>query len=91
MSKEKVPDLLDIWEDLMVHAAFRYCLGRATYIVPVCVDWLLRLWIHLHKNTQQQIRQEVQAALDNKKAGWDMDEECWIKLLQNTEEQDHGK
>ena len=30
--------------DLMVTAAVRYCLGRSSYIVGDCVDWLVANW-----------------------------------------------
>ena len=35
------------WKDLMVIAAFRYCLGRMTYISGVCADWLADKWPEL--------------------------------------------
>ncbi len=70
----------------MVTAAFRYCLGRTTYIVPACVDWLLNLWKHLSPTTQKLIRKEIREAIARKAAGWDMDEEQWTRLLNITEE-----
>ena len=37
--------------ELMVLAAFRYCLGRQTYIVNACADWLIDVWpILTHQN-----------------------------------------
>ena len=30
--------------DMMVICAFRYCLGRRTYVVSECVAWLIRVW-----------------------------------------------
>lgn len=32
------------YEDIMVLAAFRYCVGRRSYIVYECVSWMLINW-----------------------------------------------
>jgi hypothetical protein len=48
-------------DDLMAIAAFRYCLGRMTYIVGDCADWLIEQWPNIGEKTQQIIRRELDA------------------------------
>lgn len=45
--------------DLMVIAAFRYCLGRQTYIVSACVDWLMDIWRDVTENARGVIRRDL--------------------------------
>ena len=79
------------WEDLMVIAAFRYCLGRMTYIVGVCADWLVDKWPELPPHSRALIRTELERAFvqddedratgDSFKAlGWDCDRAEWEKV-----------
>lgn len=49
-------------DDLMVIAAFRYCLGRQSYIVSDCADWLISNWHTFSKNTTLVIRNEIEDA-----------------------------
>jgi hypothetical protein len=46
--------------DLMVIAAFRYCLGRRTYIVGACVDWLVEVWPLLDEDTKALIKRDLE-------------------------------
>ena len=79
------------WEDLMVIAAFRYCLGRMTYISGVCADWLVEKWPELPPKAQAIIRRELEAAFAQddedratgaslKALGWDCDRAAWEKV-----------
>jgi len=47
---------------LMVIAAFRYCLGRQTYIVSACADWLVEQWDNFDFTTKSVIRRELEEA-----------------------------
>ena len=31
------------WNEIMVISAFRYCVGRQTYVVQACADWLISI------------------------------------------------
>ena len=79
------------WEDLMVIAAFRYCLGRLTYISGVCADWLVDKWSELPPHSRALIRTELDRAFerddearergdDYKPLGWDCDRAAWEKV-----------
>lgn len=76
---------------LMVVAAVRYCLGRRTYIVADCADWIIPLWPSLPKQVQSVIERdvEVQFARDDiarvdgwehKPLGMDMDRREWERV-----------
>lgn len=52
-------------EELMNVAAFRYCLGRRSYIVGACIDWLKRYWKNFSKNIQSVILRDLIEALQD--------------------------
>ncbi|MFA5445181.1 MAG: hypothetical protein WC262_09460 [Bacteroidales bacterium] len=57
-------DIKNPWGDqeVMVIAAFRYCLGRQTYIVSDCCDWLIEQWPRFGERTRELIQKELEAA-----------------------------
>ena len=46
--------------DLMAIAAVRYCLGRSTYIVSDCVDWLHQQWPHFAQRARDIIKRDIE-------------------------------
>ena len=79
-------------DEMMVLAAFSYCLGRQTYIVSDCVEWLIANWENFSENTRWLIRRDLEAAfeLDHEERlmrggrcrylGSDMDKAEWEKV-----------
>lgn len=65
----------------MAFYAFRYCLGRRTYAVSDCVEWLNRNWNLFTSVEQIRIQNEIREAIDRKQAGAEFDIEEWRKLL----------
>ena len=49
-------------DDLMAVAAFRYSLGRMTYIVSDCADWLIEQWPNIAENARKVIQRELEEA-----------------------------
>ena len=47
-------------QEVMVIAAFRYCLGRMTYIVKDCCDWLIEQWPEFSQRTKELIQKELE-------------------------------
>jgi hypothetical protein len=47
---------------LMAVAAVRYCLGRSSYIVGDCADWLIEVWPELTEGTRACIRRDIEQA-----------------------------
>jgi len=78
--------------DFVVLSAFRYALGRSTYIVQDTVIWLMENWYDIPEGTQAIIWKELSEAFqaDNGRIrdgikhsplGMDMDRMEWAKLL----------
>ncbi len=71
------------FKNLMMIAAFRYCLGRKTYIVSACVDWLLQYWNEIDDQTKKLILEEIEEAIEKGCAGDRCDIDCWERVLEN--------
>jgi len=66
---------------IMVTAAHRYCLGRRTYIVSICVDWLKSNWEKIEPETKKRIVSETHEAIDKECAGDACDVDAWKTLI----------
>lgn len=75
----------------MATAAVRYCLGRSTYIVEYCCDWLREAWPTLSESTRTAIACDIEGAFakdDTCRAegrallplGMDMDRAAWERV-----------
>lgn len=62
---------------LMVIAAHRYCLGRQSYIVGACIEWLRAWWSCFDENTKNVIIRDTIGALQDDAAGSDYDAADW--------------
>jgi len=69
------------FHNLMVLAAFRYCLGRTSYIVGCCVDWLIKYWPEIDENTRKIILDETKRAIEKGDAGDRCDVTDWKRLV----------
>ena len=78
-------------DHLMVIAATRYCLGRMTYIVSDCADWLIKIWPLLSPSTQRIVRADIEEAFSRddadreagrtyKALGHDCDRHQWARV-----------
>ncbi len=56
--------------DMMAVCAVEYCLGRKTYVVGECVEWLHAIWKELHPAAQAAIARTVESAYDKHERGW---------------------
>lgn len=58
-----------MWDDKigeeMVICAFRYCLGRRTYVVRDCAMWLMAGWDDLSERTRVLIDRELVDAINH--------------------------
>lgn len=79
------------FNDFMVIAGFRYALGRRTYAVGICADWLIEQWPNLKEDTRAVIKRELEeefarddAARDHKNEylplGADCDRAEWERV-----------
>lgn len=65
----------------LIFCAFRYCLGRKTYVVSDMVECLIEDWCELDKSMQVKIKLEIKSAILIDRAGMDMDIKEWEKIL----------
>lgn len=71
-------------DQLMVMAAHRYSLGRRSYIVGSCIEFLDQVWGQLTVNTQEVILRDTLEALkhsDRGDAGGAMDVRAWQQFV----------
>lgn len=99
-----VLDAMAAHDHLMVMAATRYCLGRMTYIVSECADWLVKIWPLLNDKTRAIIQRDIEEAFtrddadreanrEYKALGWDCDRQSWerVRALWSNHSPDAGK
>ena len=78
-------------DHLMVIAATRGCLGRTTYVVGDCCDWLIKIWPLLSPSTQRIVRLDIEEAFERddadreagriyKALGNDCDRHHWARV-----------
>lgn len=72
-------------DGLMAIAAFRYSLGRRTYIVSECARWIKREWPRLHKRDRMIIPREIQEAAERDALGDECDKAEWLAILELAE------
>ena len=76
---------------LMATAAFRYCLGRQTYIVGACADWIVQNWERfpegpraiIRRDLEEEFKRDDQARAHGetyKPLGWDCDRRDWERV-----------
>ena len=77
--------------DLMAVAAVRYCIGRMSYIVGDCADWLIEVWPTISKSAHHLIKRDIEEAIidddndradgrEHKRLGMDCDREQWERV-----------
>lgn len=75
-------------QEIILACAFRYALGRATYVVGSVCEELVRLEPLLNDNFKYRTAREIQEYQDEHgKAGWDFDNDEWnyVKWLYTPE------
>jgi len=68
-------------DQIMSLAAFRYCLGRKTYIVGICIGWIKKHWKQFSNNTKSVMLRDIIEAYLGNLTGMKMDTISWIELL----------
>lgn len=66
-------------DQLMSLAAFRYCIGRRSYIVGACIDWLYDTWEQFSDQTKLNIvRDTIESLMDNNADENYFDDSVWV-------------
>lgn len=77
--KEKTP--FDNETNSMIFYAFRYCLGRRSYVVGDCVAYLCKHWARIDARIQADIKRNITAAFAHDRYGSEIDRAEWAKVL----------
>jgi len=67
---------------LVLICAFRYALGRMTYVPGVIAEEVKKQWLNLNSGDRELIKREVKEAIDHKAAGMDCDVRTWQQFLE---------
>ncbi len=79
---KKLKELESRWQNhLMVLCAFRYCLGKQSYIASECIHWMCDWWDDLADLTRKRIIEETHEALESNRAGDICDQETWRSFI----------
>jgi len=75
-------------DQCLLICAFRYCLGRCSYVVSDMADHLLNVWDTIVPFYQDLIKREIKNAIERNMAGTDMDVQTWQNLLDCVESEE---
>ena len=67
---------------LILIAAFRYALGRCSYMPSVVAGVLAQCWADLTEHERRLIRREIAKAIKRGHAGMDCDVATWGRILE---------
>lgn len=67
---------------LITLAAFRYALGRRSYIVSEVIEWIEKYWDEIAVQTKKIIIEEVEQAVMLSCAGDECDQKSWEMFLE---------
>ena len=75
-------DFEDVNQSILLICAFRYALGRRTYVVGAIADIIKANWDHMSQSRRNFYRQEIQKAISDGRAGSVMiDIPEWMSVL----------
>lgn len=66
----------------ILHCAFRYALGRSTYVTCTMADAIIHAWPSLSARMRNVILREIQDADDRNQIGMDMDRRQWMRVVE---------
>ena len=76
--------MISVPEQELAHlllSAFRYALGRQTYITGQTADWLAKYWRVMPQQWREQIHRDIEAAIERGEAGMSCDVKEWRRVL----------
>ena len=75
-------DFNDCNQDILLFCAFRYALGRQTYVVGTIADIIKANWDHMPQSRRNMFRKEIEEAIENGHAGSvNIDVPEWLSIL----------
>lgn len=73
-------------DDILL-CAFRYILGGSSHYVCDMTQHLIEWWPSIGEKTQDMIAEEIVEALNECRAGDDVDQEMWLDVLKNIDKE----
>jgi len=86
----KVPEL-DTNDRILLNCAFRYALGRMTYVVGSVVTQLIKAYPIINIHDKLRIAKEIEEAIAEGHAGWDCDVADWKRVMHLFRDENHVK
>lgn len=77
-------------KDDLILCAFRYCLGRNTYVVFDMINYLKDHWDDIDQVYKNFITKEITRAIELDRCGMDMDKEDWKEFIDWVYNRDSG-
>ncbi len=75
-------DFGDCNQDILLFCAFRYALGRQTYVVGTIADIIKANWDHMPQSRRNLFRKEIEEAIEQECAGSiNVDVPEWLSIL----------
>ena len=74
-------DLEDVNQDIFLFCAFRYALGRRTYVPSVIERIIIDNWDNMPSVTREKFKKEIREAISRNCAGDIYDVEGWSRIL----------
>jgi len=68
-------------DEIVLLCAFRYALGRMTYVTGAVSDFIIEKWDELEFGKQQLIKAEIREAIKRNRIGMEMDKTVWKRIL----------
>lgn len=82
MTRQEIQlDFSDVNQDILLFCAFRYALGRRTYVVGSLVDIMKANWEHMGKDRKAMFKKEIREAIVADRCGSEYDIKDWEKIL----------
>lgn len=78
MSEER--KYMDLDDEILLFCAFRYALGRQTYVVGTVVNRLIREYLNIDPINQQKYVKEIDEADVKNQIGSSYDREDWMRV-----------
>lgn len=78
MTEEK--QYMDLDDEIILSCAFRYALGRMTYVVGTVADRLIKEYENIHPETRKFYVSDIEEADAKNNLGMDFDKKEWMKV-----------
>jgi hypothetical protein len=83
------PKYMDLDDNIILFCAFRYALGRRTYVVSTVIRRLIDQYLNIHPVDREKYVEEIDKADKENDLGSSYDREDWMKVKALFTEENH--